>query len=92
MRQSTTALILIVAGVIACLLGKGRPSTGQPNSVMRPSFHEQKESTPLLQILEGTSPERGEDFFTALVKSLFQSPDRAAAWVTEHAAEKMSFL
>ena len=46
MRQSTTALILIVAGVIACLLGKGRPSTGQPNSVMRPSFHEQKESTP----------------------------------------------
>ena len=37
--------------------------------------------------MEGTSPETGEDFFAALVKSLAQSMGVAAAWVTEYAAD-----
>jgi len=46
-----------------------------------------KTESPLIHILEGTSPETGEDFFAALVKSLSQSLDMAAAWVTEYAAD-----
>jgi PAS domain S-box-containing protein len=41
----------------------------------------------LIRILEGTSPETGEEFFAALVKNLSQSLDMAAAWVTEYAAD-----
>jgi PAS domain S-box-containing protein len=46
-----------------------------------------KRDDTLIRILEGTSPETGEDFFTALVKNLSQSLDVAAAWVTEYAAD-----
>ncbi|MEJ2157902.1 MAG: sigma 54-interacting transcriptional regulator [Desulfobacteraceae bacterium] len=41
----------------------------------------------LLRMMEGTSPETGEDFFAALVKNLSQSLDMAAAWVTEYVAD-----
>jgi PAS domain S-box-containing protein len=50
-------------------------------------FRGMKTESPLIHILEGTSPETGEDFFAALVKSLSQSLDMAAAWVTEYAAD-----
>jgi PAS domain S-box-containing protein len=41
----------------------------------------------LLRMMEGTSPETGEDFFAALVKNLSQSLGVAAAWVTEYASD-----
>jgi len=43
-----------------------------------------KPETTLMRILEGTSPETGEDFFAALVKNLAQSTGVTAAWVTEY--------
>ena len=51
------------------------------------NFGIMKTENTLIRIMEGTSPETGENFFAALVKNLSQSLDMAAAWVTEYAAD-----